>query len=431
MAPKAARAAPGPPSSGPRTRSSSSKAGNSSTARTAGGVGVSKAAPASKRKIDQTAPPSAQGVARGSASSAGSKAGKPSSKAGNSQKSTQRKSNVLSPVPVSNLQSRFEQSASELDTVDSASNEISFTAINDEQFFDQIVLKFPRLQRFKDAWLFSGNFDPATMVLAYNPKSFVEDLQRDIANLDRPSAHNLAVFVMEQFATCSEFNVSLRRDWAAGYTALTRQRLDLPDLEVVQVEDDEVTRAAREVPLLSDGTSNVRELKQFVTALANKVHNSETVFGVNAGFTVVPHDDILLALRESAEAAKAANGNSSANKVQVNWQRLLKWNRESWLAFERKWWDSVNQSVQNGQYLKMQNLIDTGLFNDMQQDLKIPSLQWFKFPEIEFLRRAHGWHGPVNKEDALLLLSDHQCACGTVPPPYRAFGFGLDFKQRL
>ena len=132
MAPKAARAAPGPPSSGPTTRSSSSKAGNPSAARTAGGVGVSKAAPASKRKIEQTAPPSAQGVARGSASSAGSKAGKPSSKAGNSQKSTQRKSNVLSPVPVSNLQSRFEQSASELDTVDSASNEISFTAINDD-----------------------------------------------------------------------------------------------------------------------------------------------------------------------------------------------------------------------------------------------------------------------------------------------------------
>jgi hypothetical protein len=314
-------------------------------------------------------------------------------------------------VPVSNLQSRFEQSASEHDSADADSDEISFTALNDEQFFDQIVLKFPRLQRFKDAWLFSGNFNPATMVLAYNPKSFVEDLQRDIANLDRPSAHNLAVFVMEQFATCSEFSASLRRDWAAGYTALSRQKLNLPGLEVVHVEDDGVRGVGKvhEVPLLSDSTSNVRELKQFVAALSNQVHNSETVFGVDAGFTVVPHEEILEALRESAEAAKAANGNSSANKVQVTWQRLSKWTRESWLAFERKWWDSVNQSVQNGQYLKMQNLIDTDLFNDMQQDLKIHSLQWFKFSEIEFLRRAHGWHGPVNKEDALLLLSDHQC----------------------
>jgi hypothetical protein len=314
MAPKAAKATSD--ADGSRLTRSGSKAGISAGGSNAARPGVSKnAAPAQSR--DRTAPPSAQGVARGGASSAGSKAGIPSSKAGNSQKSTQaaakRKSSVLSPAPVSNLQVRFDQSASERDRADSTSNEISFTALNDEQFFDQIILKFPRLQRFKDAWLFSGNFNPATMVLACNPKSFVEELQRDIANLDRPSALNLAVFVMEQFATCSEFNESLRRDWAAGYAALTRQRLELPDLAVVHVEDDVVPIAARthEAPLLSDGTSNVRELNQFVAALSNKVHNSETVFGVDAGFTVVPHEEILEALRESAEAAKAANGNSS------------------------------------------------------------------------------------------------------------------------
>ncbi len=119
----------------------------------------------------------------------------------------------------------------------------------------------------------------------------------------------------------------------------------------------------------------------------------------------MPHDQILLALQDQAIAAAGAN-----TKFHISWSRLSRWDRASWHDFDRKWWNCVNQLEQNGQYLKMINLIDSDLFNDIQQDLKIKSAEWFRITEIDFLRRAHGKCGPVNKEAAILLLADHHCA---------------------
>jgi hypothetical protein len=79
-------------------------------------------------------------------------------------------------------------------------------------FFDQIATKVPKFDRFKRAWLESGNLTPETMVRAYNLLDFQEALQQDLANLDRSSAFNAAVYVADQFARCIELPIALRRE---------------------------------------------------------------------------------------------------------------------------------------------------------------------------------------------------------------------------
>ena len=57
----------------------------------------------------------------------------------------------------------------------------------------------------------------------------------------------------------------------------------------------------------------------------------------------------------------------------------------------------------------MMGLIDTELFGDIQHDLLISAEEWCRFPETEFLRRAHGWFGSLNKEMATYVLAAHSC----------------------
>ena len=279
--------------------------------------------------------------------------------------------------------------------------------MSDETWFTEIASRIPKFERFRSAWLQSGSLDPNTMAMAYDPQSFVQDIQTDIDNLDRPTAHKLAVFVMDKFARCDDLPLQRRREWAAAWSTVTQKRHDIPGLELYHVDDSNDHSEVENVDII-DTTNSARELRQFESALSSDILNSETVFGIKAGFTVVPHDQILQALQEQASAASGAN--SGPVRFHVTWSRLSRWDRSSWHEFERKWWNCVNQSVQNGQYIKMLNLIDADLFNDIQQDLKIPSAGWFQVTEIDFLRKAHGKFGPVNKEVALVLLADHYCA---------------------
>jgi hypothetical protein len=102
-------------------------------------------------------------------------------------------------------------------------------------------------------------------------------------------------------------------------------------------------------------------------------------------------------------------------QVAVVWPHLDRWNKNSWLQFEKKWWVSVNQAVENGCYCKIASLIDINLRVDIQQDLDIKD--WVKTTDIEFLRKAHGWFGPKNNEQAKEQLDSHRLYAGKQRDP--------------
>jgi hypothetical protein len=284
----------------------------------------------------------------------------------------------------------------------------SFLDFTDEQLFDDIVANVKKFDQFREAWTVSGQLSPSVIIHAYNPETFVAELRDDVSGLDRASAHQAAVFIMKKFVSDTNVDYSLRVTWAEALSGLIHQAVNVPAQEVHEVHHVDVSDVddadQRQSPKLDNDQS---EFSQFAQALRARVLNASTVFGSAAGFVIVPHEQILEALR--SQAAQALASSDRGRVAPITWPRLTRWDSKSWLEFERKWWNAVNQSVEQGQYMKMMSCIDINLFNDIQCDLKISADDWFKFPEIDFLRRAHGHFGPLNKEQAKDALSQHIC----------------------
>ncbi len=260
---------------------------------------------------------------------------------------------------------------------------------------------------------------------------FIRDLSTPTEPVDRVTAVQVLMFLAFHIEHDTSIPIRIRRPWVLKKCAFDGS--DIPELYAVDVSAElaktvkhknsahaaAVAGAATNDDDAADDSDNSDSdgngpHVNFAAIQALQTLTSETVWGVKAGFTVVPHDEILQQHKEKADTIKAL-GQVNSMQVAVVWPHLDRWNKNSWLQFEKKWWLSVNQAVENGCYCKIVSLIDINLRVDIQQDLDIT--EWFKTTDIEFLRKAHGWFGPKNNEQAKEQLDSHRLYAGKTRDP--------------
>jgi hypothetical protein len=196
MAPKLASNAASAVRQSPRWAASGSKAASTPSSSKAALTGVSKDAKtiASKRV-----------TAAGAVSQAGGGVAQPGSKA-NKVDAQGSKANKASAVSRTNIVPRNLAAALDVSAGVSANSQpeddSSLLSMSDRQFFRFIVSKVPSIERFEQLWLDVGGLDPLTIVGAYRPDTFQEDIRADIPALTRPILHNLDIFVSDAFARC-------------------------------------------------------------------------------------------------------------------------------------------------------------------------------------------------------------------------------------
>jgi ferredoxin len=167
-------------------------------------------------------------------------------------------------------------------------------------------------------------------------------------------------------------------------------------------------RANAFVDLDADNPESETEDRLFERIRQLQILNASTILGEKAGFTIVPHEDILKMYKRAATDVTAANINASRS-ANITWPKLDKWTKEAWIKFDTDWWDCVVEAVQNGVYQFPMSLVKLHIVSDVQLDLGIASSDWFTISEIDFIRKVYGHLGPNNKEEAIVLLKQTQC----------------------
>lgn len=302
-----------------------------------------------------------------------------------------------------------------------------------------ILLKVPSFNRFADRWHAIGSMSGKNIITQYNPTTFVQDFARDMSTttepMDRPTAVQVLSALVDYIKEDSSLSIKLRSTWVRAYCGIVGEEVPAPYDTAPEARNQNVeVQSAKRQRIVGDSDEDLNAVvvssdddsvdhvadnaaDPVATIKAFPVLNADTVWGAKAGFSIVPHERILAAHRKKAQEALAANVNATKS-ASITWPKLMSWNKEAWQAFDKAWWNCINEAVNSGAYSTMMSLIDLNLHDDIQLDLDIDADKWFDTPEIEFLRKAHGHFGPENKEEALLLLRHAQVYVrkGSCPP---------------
>jgi len=332
-------------------------------------------------------------------------------------------------------------SDSESSSDDEIREVIPLTSMSDDDMFELVLAEIPSFSRFKIKWQSIGSLSGQNLATHYDPETFVSDFSRDLSTpaevVDRITAVQVLNYLSWQIQHDSSIPYRVRRPWVLKRCAFDGSEVPEPYTEATmnryakeaaeqRTEKRKRTghSAAAADAAKHDGSDSSDDegagsdaddsMFNFEAIQALQNLTAETVWGAKAGFTVVPHDEILQQHVERAEAI-AKLGQANSKHVTVVWPHLDRWNKQAWLQFEKKWWISVNQAVENGCYCKIVTLIDIDLRVDIQQDLDIKD--WFKTTDIVFLRKAHGWFGPRNNEQAKEQLDSHRLYAGKQRDP--------------
>jgi hypothetical protein len=310
-----------------------------------------------------------------------------------------------------------------------AVNAIRVSQASMSELYTCLCLRVPTFNRFADRWNAIGSITGQVLTTQYNPTTFVSDFIRDMTtpeqSMDRPTAVQTFGAIVHYLRYDDTATFKLRAAWVHAFCSLVGEDIPAPfDAASVGHGLHEGDRPSKRRPSshppnpnsstdsemdeLSDSMSDsnlsgVDPNDPVAVIKALPTLNAATVWGVDAGFTIVPHERILAIHRQKAQDALAANINS-VKSASITWPRLKSWTKESWYAFDKAWWDCNNEAVNSGAYSTMMSLIDLNLHDDIQLDLEIDADKWFETQEIDFLRKAHGHWGPQNKEEALILL---------------------------
>lgn len=294
---------------------------------------------------------------------------------------------------------------------------------NKEIMYTLLAQKVPAIARFAGRWAQLGDsLSGHSFVYNYQPKTFVEDFIHDVSTVneavDRPTDCLVFGTIVELVKLDPEILFRKRANWVHHYCAQTDQEVPPPyDQESAfrSANDDNAERRDNRkkstVNASSDEESeaeSLAEVDNFSALQQQPVLNAETVWGSQAGFTIVPHEQILDLHRRTANEVSAANVNV-AKTATITWPKLQTWTQVAWMAFDKKWWNCVVEAVHHGVYQPMISLIDLDIIGDIQIDLEISPMDWFSTSEIDFIRKSHGHWGPKNKEEALELLRTVQC----------------------
>ena len=334
---------------------------------------------------------------------------------------------------------------------------VELSLLNSEALFEMFVAEVPSFDRFRAQWTSIGSLSAQVVATQYEPETFVADIIRDLStptlNLDRPTAIQVASFFGWHVENDDSFPYSVRRPWVLLKCRLRREAI--PELYSQATVDryakeaaaDKKLKRKRVVDSSSGGSGEAAaavqkgarqssddddssssssqsseaasaesdnddasddDVQAFTVIQKQKDLNAVTVWGEKAGFSVIPHEQILQMLADKA-AEISRRGHDAPRGVAVVFPKLTRWNKASWLSFERRWWVSINEAVENGSYSKIVSLIDLDLHVDIQLDLKLSATALLKCADVEFLRLAHGWFGPTDNEQAKLLLETHHC----------------------
>ena len=313
-----------------------------------------------------------------------------------------------------------------------------------DELFQLLVTEVPSFQRFKTRWDQIGSLSAHIVASQYDPDTAVSDFIRDLStateHLDRPTSIQVLSYFAYQVELDTSFPYAMRRPWVLFRCKMTgrevpelysqetvnryalkkakRKRTDAADGSKTKVSGKSAADKTASDASSSDDSDDSSDDSsvdgddgsddEFSAIQKLPLLNASTVWGKKAGFNVIPHAEILKQHADKA-AEIARTGADRSKSIAVVWPKLLGWSKSTWITFERKWWTCVNQAVDNGCYSKIISLVDLDLYNDIQQDLKIKPEDWFATSDIDFLRKAHGWFGPTNNEQAKQLLSTHEC----------------------
>ncbi len=337
----------------------------------------------------------------------------------------------MSPIQPKNLAAPIAQSKRiRAPTISEASHSALYT---------MLALKVPNFERFAPKWNDFGTAMTGRAILAYDPKTFINDYMKDLSTvampLDRPTAVQIFDAVVALIREDPQISYSKRRSWVlascdilgtevpAPYDDDTfsryareddaarheKRRRTIATENFVNVDDDERSDDAGSRHSSSDEDLPLQStLDAFSLLQRQPLLNANTVWSKSAGFTIVPHETILEIHKKKAQEIASANVNA-AKSATVRWPKLLTWTQDAWYAFDKEWWNCVVEAVQSGVYQTMISLIDLNIIDDIQIDLKIDPDKWFEVSEIDFIRKTHGHFGPNNKEEALVILREAEC----------------------
>jgi len=334
-----------------------------------------------------------------------------------------------------------DEAAPESDSSDEEQAAVALTSMSADDMYELILAEIPSFSRFKNRWESIGSLSGQNLATHYDPNTFVSDIIRDLSTaneaVDRVTAVQVLNYLAWQIQHDSAIPFRVRRPWVLKrcefdgsdipepYTETTVNRYAKEAADARAAKRKKTGGSAGSAIAVKDNSSDSSEAEssdsdgenadtKFSAVQALHTLTSETVWGAKAGFAVVPHDEILKIHAEKADAVKAS-GQVNSKQVAVVWPHLDRWNKQSWLQFEKKWWVSVNQAVENGCYCKITSLIDLDLHVDIRQDLDITD--WFKTEDITFLRKAHGFFGPKNNEQAKEQLDSQRLYAGKQRDP--------------
>jgi hypothetical protein len=193
----------------------------------------------------------------------------------------------------------------------------------------------------------------------------------------RPTAFQIFGAVVNLIREDPEISFAKRRSWVHAYCEATDEQVPAP------YDDETVTRYAREAEetrqlkrrrivnvekdesesgsegsrdsVSDDDQRSVRHKPSTASELSESfgktrllpVCNAETVWGDAAGFTVVPHEQILDMHKQKALDVASA-GINTARAATVAWPKLTSWDQAAWLSFDKAWWTCTNEAVNHG-----------------------------------------------------------------------------------
>jgi len=280
----------------------------------------------------------------------------------------------------------------------------TFLDANADEVYEGIVTEIPSFSRFKTRWQEIGSLTAQSIATFYEPSTFAADIAADLTDeqgrsMERATAGQLSKLFAHQLSTESQLTTNVRQKWLTLHEKHRGVAETAPPVESpAAAPSSSVTEDQR-----------YWSLKEKISHAPTTILDADTVFGVQAGFMVVPHEEIISQLHQTASNNALLQHSQPSRATAVQWKHLERWDKDSWLSFEKDWWNSVNQAAQIGVWAPIISLIKVRLINDIKSDLKMSKNHWFAVSDIVFLRQAHAFFGPENTKEALALFQPLVC----------------------